>query len=148
MASSRLNQPMTSRGFTLIEVMVALAIVALGMMAVNTQLGRYAANAAHIEEKTLASWIATNKITELSVQGTWPEVGRQEEEIDFAGRVWNCRVEISETEVENLRRADVYVSFADDPEYVVHRIMGLLEPPAPRGFVRPSWQPPAVEAGG
>lgn len=148
MVSTRLNRRPSSGGFTLIEVMVALAIVALGMMAVNSQLARYASNAAHIEEKTLASWIATNKITELSVQGTWPEIGEQQEEIEFAGRLWTCRVEISETEVENLRRADVYVSFADDPDYVVHRLMGLLEPPAPRGFMRPSWRPPAVEAGG
>ena len=56
-------------GFTLIEVMVALVIVALGMMAVNTQLNRYTVAASYVEEKTLASWIATNKLTELIVCG-------------------------------------------------------------------------------
>lgn len=135
-------------GFTLIEVMVALAIVALGMIAVNAQLGQYAASATHIEEKTLASWIATNKLAELSVQDAWPEVGDDEEEIEFAGRLWRCRTEISETQVPNLRRVDVYVSFADEPDSVVHSVMGLLEPPPPRGFVPPSWLPPALESEG
>ncbi len=64
-----------STGFTLIEVMVALVIVALGMMAVNTQLNRYTVAATYVEEKTLASWIATNKLTELSIASTWPSVG-------------------------------------------------------------------------
>ena len=62
-----------TRGFTLLEAMVALIIVALGMMAVNTQLNRYVVAASYVEQKTLASWVATNKVTELSVGPTWPE---------------------------------------------------------------------------
>ncbi|HEX7080308.1 MAG TPA: type II secretion system minor pseudopilin GspI [Gammaproteobacteria bacterium] len=147
MASTRLERA-SSAGFTLLEVMVALVIVALGMMAVNTQLGRYAVGAARIEEKTLASWIATNKITELSVQNGWPEIGEQEEELEFAGRMWHLRTEIFETQVPNLRRVEVAVSFSESPDDVVHEVMGLVEPPPPRGFVPASWLPPAVEAGG
>ena len=58
---------MLAAGFTLLEAMVALVIVALGMMAVNGQLNRYAVAAKYVEAKTLASWIATNEITALSV---------------------------------------------------------------------------------
>src|SRR5690606_27078704 len=104
------------RGFTLIEVMVALVIVALGMTALHTQLTRYAVTSIHIQEKTLASWIATNTLTELSVATSWPELGEFSEDIEFAGRFWICRGEVTETDVENLRRIDVEVYFADDPE--------------------------------
>lgn len=135
------------RGFTLLEAMVALVIVALGMMAVNSQLGRYAVTTLHIEQKTLASWIATNKITELSVQNAWPEIGDQDEELDFAGRTWHCRTEVAETPVPNLRRVDVYVSFADSPDDVVHHVTGLLEPPSPQGFVPLNWVPAAAGGG-
>lgn len=134
-------------GFTLIEVMVALVIVALGMIAVNQQLGRFAVTAIHMEEKTLASWIASNRIVELSTASSWPELGNDEEEIEFAGRLWICSWEVTETELENLRRVDVTVAFADAPDAVLHRMMGLLEPPAPRGFAPVNWLPPAVEAG-
>lgn len=134
-------------GFTLIEVMVALVIVALGMIAVNQQLGRFAATAIHMEEKTLASWIASNRIVELSTASSWPELGNDEEEIEFAGRLWICSWEVTETELENLRRVDVTVAFADAPDAVLHRMMGLLEPPPPRAFAPVNWLPPAVEAG-
>ena len=127
------------RGFTLLEAMVALIIVALGMMAVNTQLNRYAAASFYVEQKTLASWIASNKITELSVGAVWPELGDSDEEIEFAGQLWQSRIEVSETPVENLRRVDVEVVLAEDPERVLHKVSGLVEPPTPLGFVPVRW---------
>jgi general secretion pathway protein I len=127
------------RGFTLLEVLVALVIVSLGMMAVKTQVDRYVFTARFMEEKTLASWIASNKITELSIQPDWPELGRDTDEIEFARRMWEVRSEVTETEVENLRRVDVDVALADAPDTVIQRLSGLIEPPAPQGFVPVEW---------
>ena len=126
-------------GFTLLEVMVALIIVSRGMMAVSAQLGRFAAASYDMEQKTLASWIASNKITELSIAREWPELGTQQDEIEFANRSWLLRTEVSETDVDNLRRVDVFVMRADEPEEVVRRLMGFVEPPQqsaalPRGY--------------
>jgi len=128
-------------GFTLLEAMVALAIVALGMMAVNTQLNRYVVSATFIEQKTLASWIASNALTELSVAPEWPALGTRSGEEDFAQRQWVWEAEISETPVENLRRVDVTVSLVagDNSESEIHTMSGFLEPPPPRGFVPISW---------
>ncbi len=126
-------------GFTLLEAMIALAIVALGMMAVNTQLNRYVVSALFIEQKTLASWIASNVLTEISVAPQWPAIGETEGDVDFAQREWIWQAEVSETPIENLRRVDVTVFLADDPDTRIHSISGLLEPPVPRGFVPLSW---------
>ena len=126
-------------GFTLIEVMVALVVVALGMMAVKKTLSDYAATSAYLEEKTLASWIATNELTEIAVGPTWPALGDYEEDVEFARRQWRCEVVVSETEVENLRRADVSVALADRPERVIHTVSGLIEPPIPDGFPPLNW---------
>jgi general secretion pathway protein I len=119
--------------------MIALAIVALGMIAVHMQLGRYAQSAIRTEEKTLASWIATNKITELSVQKTWPELGKDEEDLDFAGRAWHYRVEVSKTPADNLRRVDVSVYLADRPDILIDKVSGFIEPPLPPGFGPVRW---------
>ena len=136
-------------GFTLIEAMVALVIVALGMMAVHTQLNRYVIAAAYVEQKTLASWIATNKLTELSVGPTWPTVGDYEEDVEFAGQQWRCDIEVAETPVTNLHRVDVSVRLLSDPERVIHKVSGLIEPPAPPGFSSPEWSaPPSGRSGG
>jgi general secretion pathway protein I len=131
-----------SAGFTLLEAMVALVIVALGMMAVNSQLNRYVVAASFIEQKTLASWIATNKVTELSVASAWPELGERDDELDFAGRHWRIHTKIEETDVKNLHRADVSVALADDPQRVLDKVSGLIEPPAPAGFTTQQWSAP------
>jgi general secretion pathway protein I len=128
------------RGFTLLEVMIALVIVSLGMMAVNTQMNRYAMTAKYMEDKTLASWVGANKIAELSVAPEWPELGEDTEVVEeFAGRNWILTIEISATDVENLRRVDVDVAEQTAPDVVVHRISGLIEPPAPQGFGSVRW---------
>jgi len=137
-----------SAGFTLLESLVALAIVALGMMAVNTQLNRYVVSTRFIEQKTLASWIASNQITLLSVQSEWPALGESDEEIEYAGRLWNLDIEIIETPVENLRRVNVSVSLTDDPDRTIHTVSGLLEPPPPPGFVPLRWLAPVTGVGG
>jgi general secretion pathway protein I len=126
-------------GFTLVEALVALVIVSLGMMAVFTQLNQYALGSIYVEQKTLASWIATNKLAELSIQPEWPETGDEEDDLEFAGREWHYRIVISETDVPNLRRADVSVSFTADPDNVLQTVSGLIEPPPPRGYVPVYW---------
>src|SRR5688572_1015738 len=131
-----------SSGFTLLEVLIALAILALGMMAVHKALNDYTATAAYTEQKTLASWIATNKLTELAIAPVWPELGDSDEDIEFARQQWRCEIEVSETEVESLRRVDVSVRLLSDPERVVHKVSALIEPPAPPGFAPPQWSAP------
>ena len=141
-----MRRPERSReaGFTLLEAMVALVIVALGMMAVNGQLNRYVVAAAFVEEKTLASWIATNEITALSVAQTWPELGSHDEDVDFATRKWRCHIVVSATDVTNLHRVDVSVALADAPQRVLERVSGIIEPPPPAGFMPPHWSVPVV----
>jgi general secretion pathway protein I len=146
MASNRFSYG--ARGFTLLESMVALAIVALGMMAVHTQLNRFVISAVITEEKTLASWIASNKLTELSVATTWPEIGTSDDEVEFAQRDWQLEIEISETQVENLRRADVRVFLSQDPDRLIHTLSALIEPPPPAGFLPVRWFSAQIGAGG
>ncbi len=129
----------SQRAFTLLEVMVALVIVALGMMAVNSQLNRFALTARYMEEKTLASWIGSNELEELSVDSVWPEVGDRDDELEFANRLWHLSITVSTTDVENLRRVDVDVSLSERPEVLIHRTSGLIEPPVPGGFVPVRW---------
>lgn len=138
-----------SAGFTLIEVLVALAVIALGLTAVIKALGDYADATSYTREKTLASWIATNKLTEMSVAPAWPPLGDSEEDVEFARQKWRCTIEVSETPVTNLRRVDVSVSLLTKPEAVIHKVSALIEPPAPQGFLPPQWSaPPAGGDGG
>lgn len=129
-----------AKGFTLIETLVALAIVALGMTAIFMQLNHFASNVIYLRDKTLASWIGSNTVTELSLQDIWPDLGDDNREVTFADREWVITIEVSETDVENLRRADVSVALAEEPERIIHTVSGLIEPPLPQGFPAVSWR--------
>ena len=75
-------------GFTLLEVLVALVIIGLGMMAVFDQLSQMLTTAARLRDKTFATWIAEDRITELQVNGQYPKVGDQSDEVEMAGADW------------------------------------------------------------
>ncbi|TLY61079.1 MAG: type II secretion system protein GspI, partial [Gammaproteobacteria bacterium] len=86
-------------GFTLIEVLVALAIVAIGMAAVLGALSSAANTTAYLRDKTFAEWVALNQIAtlRLKMQTAPPATGNTAGEVDFAGRSWHWRQEVSAT---------------------------------------------------
>ncbi len=105
----QIYSPTTNRGFTLMEVLVALAVVAIGLGALIKISGQYASNAAYLQHKTLAQWIAENKATEYSLKGKFPAIGRKEGDITMASQEWRWRVKVSKTEDKRLRRLDIDV---------------------------------------
>ncbi|MGQ0384462.1 MAG: type II secretion system minor pseudopilin GspI [Gammaproteobacteria bacterium] len=108
--------PERSRGFTLIEVVVALAIVGVGMFAVFKTIGDTAHNVGYLRDRTLAAWIADNRITELRLSGQLPSIDETAGEVEMAGRRWSYLVKVSQTPVEGMRRVDVSVRREGDAE--------------------------------
>ncbi|MCU0975679.1 MAG: type II secretion system minor pseudopilin GspI [Steroidobacteraceae bacterium] len=104
------------RGFTLIEVVVAMAIVALGLMAVFRVVNDTVNNASYLRDRTFAAWIADNRLTELRLTGEMPSVDETEGRVDFAGQAWRWTATVAQTPVENIRRIDVRVRRESDAE--------------------------------
>jgi len=100
-------------GFTLIEVLVALAIVAIGMAAVMGALSSSANTLSYLRDKTLAQWVALNQIANLRLSGQQPPTGNTDGDSDFAGRSWHWRQQVVATEVPGVERIDVSVRPAD-----------------------------------
>jgi general secretion pathway protein I len=83
------------RGFTLIEVMVALVIVAFGMGAVLATLSSAANNIAALHDKTLAQWIALNLVADTRLNLQVPSAGITEGDVSaFGGADWHWQQEI------------------------------------------------------
>jgi len=114
-ADRRARRPRT-RGFTLIEVLAALVIVALGMLGVIQAVTQTARNGTYLREKTLAHWIAMNVITERRLLAAPPDVAESSDDVEFAGQRWRWTMKVTQTEVESLRRMDVSVRPADRPD--------------------------------
>jgi len=104
------------RGFTLVEVLVALAIVSVGMLAVFKVIGDTANNVAYLRDRSFAAWIADNQLTELRLTGEMPSVDETRGQVEFAGRRWHWVQKVATTPVDGLRRVDVSVRREDDAE--------------------------------
>lgn len=98
-----------ARGFTLIEVLAALVIVALGMMAIIQAVTQTASNSTYLRDKTVAHWVAMNRLTEVRLQPNPPAIDESSGEVEMAGRTWRWTMEVTQTPVETMRRIDIRV---------------------------------------
>ncbi len=133
-----MKQRASSKGFTLIEVMVALTIVAFSLTAIAASMNQMIDAANSMRERTYASWIAQNKITELRMANTTPETSTSSGEVTYAKADWEWRATVSETGVENFYRIDVSVSHAGS-EYIVRTVTGFVGEPGAVGRANQIW---------
>ena len=127
-----------SAGFTLIEVMVALTIVALSLGAVAASVSQMVDAGTTMRERTYASWIAQNKITELRLANVVPEVSDTSGELEYAGIEWAWRANIAETGVENLFRVDVAISYPGS-DVAIRTVSGFIGEPGIPGASNRAW---------
>lgn len=99
------------RGFTLIEIIVALLVITVALGAVISTTGTSVEHGAYLKEKTIALWVAENNIAEMTITRQWPD-GQQSQEVTMAGREWTVVNDITQTPDENIRRVDLSV-YAD-----------------------------------
>lgn len=98
-----------ARGFTLLEILVALAVIAVALAAALKASGEGASNAAHLRDRTLAHWVAMNTVTELQIARSWPALGRTTGAARMAGKEWFWAVTTAATPDDAVRRLDVEV---------------------------------------
>ena len=127
-----------SSGFTLIEVMVALAIAALGLAAVAASISQMIDAATAMQSRSFASWIAQNKITEMRLANVVPDVSSTSGEVDYGGLEWAWRATVSETGIEDLFRLDVEISYAGSDD-VIRRVTGFIGEPGIPGQSNIAW---------
>ena len=126
------------RGFTLLEVLVALAIVGLSLTSIAVTMGGMLDGAVALRERTYASWIAQNRIVEIRAAGSVPEIGVTSGEVEFANSDWAWRAVIAETGVEDLYRIDVEVS-RPGADGTVRSVTGFVGEPVIPGQANCVW---------
>ena len=104
-------QPATcqARGFTLLEVLIALAILAISSLAVITQTSQSLSQQQQLQAKTAATIVAENQLVALQVSPRWPALGTQRQSINQDGWEWQVQTRISTTTDPWLRKIEVSV---------------------------------------
>lgn len=98
------------RGFTLIEVLVALAIFGVVALTLLTTSRDQTRQAAAIEDRLLAHWIALNTLTDLQAGNEYLEVGSTDTTAVMAGRDWFVTIAVSPTPSSSVRHLDISVA--------------------------------------
>ena len=111
----------SQQGFTLLEVLVALAILAVAAAGLISASSATLRQHDALEKKTIAGWVADNRLVELRTGDSWPEIGRTQTSVAMAERQWYVRSVVAATDAAQMRRieVDVRLSAATDAPVLI-----------------------------
>jgi general secretion pathway protein I len=117
-------------GFTLIEIMVALFIVAVALGGAIKSMGNSASNSIALSDKTFAQWVGMNQLTRLRMSGKWPRPGETKGDEEMARHNWAWIQKISRTEDKKVNRVEISVwNAASESEDPIANVVGFLAQP-------------------
>lgn len=99
----------SSRGFTLVEVLVALTVVALGLTALMVAVSGTARTSGYLRDKTIAQWIALNRLAQVRLTVNKVADSHDTAQLDFAGRKWHYDTRYFDTQFQTMKRVVVRV---------------------------------------
>lgn len=121
-----------SRGFTLLEVLIALLLLSLSLVALIRLVTLHAQASAHLRDATLAQWVAANVIAETRLRTPFPNTGRSNGEVTMGAQRWHWELVIAGTDEPTIRRLDVRVTHAEaerNADGVVSALTGFAAQP-------------------
>jgi len=98
-----------AHGFTMIEVLIALAIIAIALAASIRAVGTLASNSGALNDRLLASWSADNALGQLRLAHAWPDIGEQQFDCSQGNVALTCTERVSSTPNPTFRRVEVAV---------------------------------------
>ena len=118
-------------GFTLVEALVALAIISIALISAIHVAGQSTANVGELRARLLAGWVAENILAEHRARGDWLAPGIDRGEAREGGLAFAWRREVVPTPNTAFRRVDVFVSAApEEARVLAHYSAMLVNPPA------------------
>jgi len=112
-----------NKGFTLLEVLLAMAVFAIAGVSLLGAAGNNFTNISHLETKMLANWVASNQLVETSLDQAWPPKNNKKGHVEMAGREWYWQQKIIKTTDKDMRAIVMEVRLAEDDEHALTSLM-------------------------
>ena len=120
------------RGFTLVEVLVALAILAVALAAGFRSVAQSADSATALKARTLALWVAQNRLAAAQLEQPAPAVGERSGTDAQGGAAFSWRATVSGTPNPAFRKIEINVADPSTPDYVLAHLVGYVAQSARR----------------
>ena len=113
------------RGFTLLEVLVGLVVLALALLALSRTAASQVDSFGAMRERTLAGWLAADVLAQTRLASPFPSLGKSDGRRQFGARDWRYDVVVQPTPVRGVRRIDVHVYTANDASSPMAELAGF-----------------------
>lgn len=122
----RINAQRRAGGFTLPEVLIALAIIVISFLALYGSAQQVVFATILQQDKTFATWVAHNQLTELRLAPNLPDGERIADSTELAGLEWRYVIEFQDSPVDKLRLANISVSREDEPDVIITKMQAAI----------------------
>jgi len=116
----------TTRGFTLIEILVAVAILAVALAATTRAASLATDGTLETRQRLLATWAAQNRVAEVRARRLFPSAGNTRLTTEQGGLALVIDEAVSDTPNPTIRRVDLAVADARDPGRVLGRLTAYV----------------------
>lgn len=115
-------------GFVLVEVLVALAILAIPLTAIMYAVSQAIDTTAALRDRSMAMWVAQDRLTIHRIERDWPPLKTTTGTSEMAGRSWRWQEKVISTPVAQLRRIEIEVRDENGPD-ILAKLVGFLRDP-------------------
>jgi general secretion pathway protein I len=115
-----------SLGFTLIEVMLAMAIFSIAGIALLGVADNNIKNLTQLENKILANWVASNQLVEATLDPAWPPKNNKKGTVEMAGQEWFWLQRVIKTENKNMRSVVIEIRNKEDQKLAITSIVTFV----------------------
>jgi len=115
-----------ARGFTLIEILVALAIIAVALSAGMRALAQSADSATALKARTLGLMVAQNRLAAAQIAAPWPATGNYRGDAAQAGAQFLWSEVVTTTPNPAFRKIEISVMEPDRPDYRIAHLVGFI----------------------
>lgn len=123
---SSIKQKLALKGFTLIEVLLALSVFSMAGIALLSTADNHFTNLSILEKKMYADWVASNQLVEAKIHQSWPPQNNKKGKVEMAGREWHWQQKVIKTQDKEMRAIVIEVRDDESSELALTSLMTYI----------------------